>query len=127
MSYIPKGGYFMMPMLIAMILPLLGIILFFIFPFDEALPIYLAFIFFSALMYYGMFTVMGRKRKVQTGSEEMIGDVAIVVKDIDPDGMVDFKGEIWAATAGGKKFFKGEKVKIRSVEGLVLHVENTIH
>jgi membrane protein implicated in regulation of membrane protease activity len=70
---------------------------------------------------------MGRKRTVETGSEKMIGEEALVVVDIDPRGKVEFEGELWSATAAkGKKYFKGEKVKIRSVEGLVLSVEKDI-
>jgi membrane protein implicated in regulation of membrane protease activity len=119
-------GSFMLPMLIAMVLPILGVALFYLFPFEEAFPMYLACILISAPIYYGMLSVMGRKRKVQTGSEKMIGEEALVVVDIDPRGKVEFEGELWSATAKGTKYFKGEKVKIRSVEGLVLSVEKDI-
>jgi hypothetical protein len=71
-------------MIVIMALPLVGLGLFYIFPFQKALPIYLCFLFISGLMYYGMFTVMGRKRKVRTGFEEMIGEKALVLEDINP-------------------------------------------
>jgi membrane protein implicated in regulation of membrane protease activity len=116
----------MLPMLIAMVLPILGVSLFYLFPFEEAFPIYLVLILFSAMIYYGMFSVMGRKRKVQTGIEEMIGEEALVVEDIDPDGKVEFEGEVWSASAKGEKIFKGEKVRIRAVKGMVLYVEKDI-
>jgi membrane-bound ClpP family serine protease len=64
-----------------------------------ALPIYLFLLFISGLMYYGMFTVMGRKREARTGFEEMIGKEALVLEDIDPEGKVRVGNELWSARA----------------------------
>ena len=72
-------------MIVMMALPILGLLLFYWFSFRIALPLYLFLFFVSALMYYGMFTVMGRKRRVRTGFEEMIGKDAVVFEDINPD------------------------------------------
>jgi membrane-bound ClpP family serine protease len=113
-----------MVMVVTMALPILGLPLFFFLPFSSALPTYLCLLLLSGLMYYGMFSAMDRKRKVQTGLEQMIGEEAMVIEDIDPEGKVEIGDEIWKATANGKRFHMGEKVKIRGAQGLMLVVED---
>jgi membrane-bound ClpP family serine protease len=110
-------------MVVIMALPLLGLGLFYFFPLRMALPIYLCLLFISGLMYYGMFTVMGRKRRVRTGFEEMIGKDGLVFEDINPEGKVRIDDELWTARAQGGRFLKGEKVRISGHEGLTLLVE----
>jgi membrane-bound ClpP family serine protease len=110
-------------MIVIMALPLLGLGLFYFLPFGMAFPLYLFLLFISGLMYYGMFTVMGRKRRVRTGFEEMIGEEAIVMEDLDPEGKVRINDELWAARAQGGRFLKGEKVRITGHEGLTVIVE----
>ena len=110
-------------MIVVMALPILGLVLFYFLPFRMAFPIYLFLLFISGLMYYGMFTVMGRKRSVRTGFEEMIGEEALVVEDINPEGTVRIDDELWTATAWGGTFLKGERVRICGHEGLTLLVD----
>jgi membrane-bound serine protease (ClpP class) len=110
-------------MVVIMALPVLGLGLFYFLPFRTALPIYLFLLFISGLMYYGMFTVMGRKRKARTGFEEMIGEEALVLEDIDPEGKVGIDDELWTARARGRRFMKGERVRICGHKGLTLLVE----
>jgi membrane-bound ClpP family serine protease len=113
-----------MIMVVTMALPILGLPLFYFLPFSTALPTYLCLLLFSGLMYYGMFSAMDRKRKVQTGLEQMIGEEAVVIEDIDPEGKVEIGDEIWKATANGKKFQKGMKVRIIGAQGLILVVKD---
>jgi membrane-bound ClpP family serine protease len=113
-----------MIMVIMMALPILGLPLFYFLPFSTALPTYVCLLFLSGLMYYGMFSAMGRKRKVQTGLEQIIGGEAVVVEDIDAEGKVEIGDEIWKATANGEKFHKGKKVRVIGAQGLVLVVED---
>ena len=110
-------------MALIMALPVLGIVLFYILPFPMALPLYLLLLFISGLIYYGMIKVMGRKRKVRTGFEEMMGREALVVEDVSPQGKVQIYNEIWTAKARGRTFLKGDKVRICDHEGLTLIVE----
>jgi membrane-bound ClpP family serine protease len=113
-----------MAMIVIMALPFLGLIFFFFLPFWTALPLYLCCLIFSGLMYYGMFSVMGGRRKVQTGFEKFIDEEAVVVEDLNPEGKVEIDDEIWHATAKGKRFQKGEKVRVGGIEGLALTVED---
>jgi membrane-bound serine protease (ClpP class) len=113
-----------MIMVVTMALPILGLPLFYFLPFSAALPAYLCLLILSGLMYYGMLSAMSRKRKVQTGLEHMIGEEAVVIEDMDPEGKVQIEDEIWKATANGKKFHKGKKVRIIGAQGLALVVED---
>jgi len=63
------------------------------------------------------------RMKPATGKEGIIGEKAVVLKDLDPEGLVKVSGEIWkAVSAEGSKIRKGQAVKIISLEGLTLKV-----
>ena len=54
-----------------------------------------------------------------------MGQEAVVIDDIDPEGKVRFKDEIWAARTKGERLEQGEKAKIVGSQGLVLVVAIT--
>jgi membrane-bound ClpP family serine protease len=112
----------MLIMMLLMLSPILALFLFAILPFWVALQIYIPIFLFGAFVNFKMMTSM--KLKVQTGIEEMIGEEALVIEDIDPEGKVEIMDEIWKATAKGNTFQKGEKVKVTGAQGLALIVEN---
>jgi membrane-bound ClpP family serine protease len=96
---------------------LLSPILVFLFlPFRTAFPAYLAVLLAAAFVYFKIIAAM--KSKVRTGREGMAEGEALVVEDIDPEGKVRFRNELWAATSAGNKFFKGQRVKIHGFQGL---------
>ena len=68
-----------------------------------------------------------RTWKVTTGKEELIGEEGEVKEPIGEQGgpgMVFVHGELWRAAApNGETIAKGARVRVRRVEGLVLHVE----
>jgi membrane-bound ClpP family serine protease len=105
-------------------LPVLALPLFFFLPLEKALPIYLMILLVSGFLYYKIASAM--KAKVKTGKEEMIGEEAVVIKDINPEGKVTVWSEIWSATGNGKQFRKGQKVKICGVCGLTAVVCESI-
>jgi len=96
--------------------PILAVPLFYFFPLQTALPTYLAVLLFTWFVYFKMIAAM--KAKVRTGKEGMIGEEALVLEDIAPEGKVMVWSEIWTATAKGKRFHKGQKVMVRGFEGL---------
>jgi membrane protein implicated in regulation of membrane protease activity len=112
----------MLIMMLFMFSPILGLALFFIFPFWTAFPIYIPILLFGAFVNFKMMESM--KLKVQTGSEGLMGKEAVVLEDINPEGKVEIMDEIWKATAKGKTFQKGKKVKITGTQGLVLTVDD---
>ncbi len=61
--------------------------------------------------------------EVRTGQEAMLGKEGLVVEDIAPEGKIQYASETWDAVTNGKRFLKGEKVKISGFQGLSLLVE----
>lgn len=62
------------------------------------------------------------RKKPVTGIQGMLQEIGTAQTDIDPEGQIFVHGEIWKAVAP-YRIPKGEKVKIRSIDGLTLHVE----
>ena len=101
-------------------LPVFALPVFWIFPFKTALVVYLIICAISMLLYYKVFQAL--HRKVCTGKEAMLGKTAMVIRNIDPEGKIQYATEIWRATARGKTFLRGERVLIKAVYGLNLLV-----
>jgi len=102
-------------------LPVFALPLFWLLPISSALPLYLVITAISFFLYFKVFQAM--HQGVQTGQEAMSGKKALVIKDIDPEGKIEYAGEIWDATGKGKRFLKGEQVVIRKFSGLSLIVD----
>jgi membrane-bound serine protease (ClpP class) len=75
--------------------------------------------FFIVVIYLA---IKAQMRKHFTGAEAMIGEEAEVVRDIEQQGEVFIKGEYWKAKSA-VPIPKGAKVKIISVDGMMLTVE----
>jgi membrane-bound serine protease (ClpP class) len=59
-----------------------------------------------------------------TGMEGVMDGTATVSSTLKPEGQVKISGEIWGAVSDtGKNIKKGKKVRIKSIDGLVLTVE----
>jgi membrane-bound serine protease (ClpP class) len=59
-----------------------------------------------------------------TGMDGIMDGTAIVSSVLKPEGQVKISGEIWSAVSDtGKNIKKGKKVRIKSIEGLTLTVE----
>jgi membrane-bound serine protease (ClpP class) len=66
--------------------------------------------------------IRGQKRRKATGSEGMIGKIAIVKTPLAPTGTVLAQGELWTAIAENDRIARGEEVVINKVEELKLWV-----
>jgi membrane-bound serine protease (ClpP class) len=67
--------------------------------------------------------VQARRRTPTTGREELLGQVGVVRRPIDPDGLVFVHGELWRARTRGEPLAVGEQVFVEGIEdGLVLNV-----
>ena len=64
-----------------------------------------------------------RDEPVRTGSEELVGAVAEVREPLDPEGQVFVSGALWQARTSGGTIGPGNRVRIKSVDGLTLEVE----
>jgi membrane-bound serine protease (ClpP class) len=60
--------------------------------------------------------------KVVTGEQGLIGEIGMAQTALSPSGKVFVRGEIWDATASSS-VASGQTVVIRSVDGLLLHVD----
>jgi membrane protein implicated in regulation of membrane protease activity len=67
------------------------------------------------------FRYQGRQ-KVRTGVEAHVGELAEVIRALDPEGQVKFRGEVWKARSA-EPIPAGESVRIASVDRLTLVVE----
>lgn len=112
----------MILMPIIMVSPLAALSLFWYFPFETALLIYIAILIIAGFCYYVMFQSM--RTKAKTGLEGMIGREAVVIEDIDPEGKIRFNDEIWTATSRGGEIAEGRRIRIVGANGLVLLVES---
>jgi membrane-bound serine protease (ClpP class) len=62
------------------------------------------------------------RHRVRTGPEAFAGMTAEVVEDLDPEGRVRVRGELWNASST-LPVTAGERVVVRRVDGLRLEVE----
>ena len=99
--------------------PLLGLILFWIFPWRVALPFYLVLVGVSAI--YLWITVRTFRRPVQTGREAMVGAEGIVIRD-GALPVVRISNELWNARSDGP-LVAGDAVRVIGLDGLRLRVE----
>ncbi len=63
-----------------------------------------------------------QRKKAMTGPAGLIGEVGVARTALAPEGKVFISGEIWNAVANAP-IGAGERVAVREIEGLVLHVE----
>jgi membrane-bound ClpP family serine protease len=109
-------------MIILLLLPVLGLILFFVLPFSQALPSYLLVLAFSAFFYVLMFRAMRKSR--QKSLFEMVGETAEALDWKDGRGQVLCLGAIWEARSEtGRSFPRDAKLRVTGVEGLTLVVK----
>lgn len=83
-----------------------------------SVPLALITIFLTTIAY------RAHRNKVMTGSQAMIGSVAVVKQPLTPLGKVEIEGELWNAVCSTHAAI-GEQVVIRDVKGLELEVEKT--
>jgi membrane-bound serine protease (ClpP class) len=67
--------------------------------------------------------VQARRRRPVTGQEELVGQIGVVRKAVDPTGLVFIHGELWQARTDGEPLGIGTSVQVEGIEdGLVLEV-----
>lgn len=111
----------MLLMMLIMGLPLLGIGVFYVLPFEAALAAYLVALGFFGLYQCLMMRAMGIP--VCTGTEKLAGSRAVVLNWQGESGQVVREGEIWQAESKARQSFaRGQKVAISKITGLTLWV-----
>jgi membrane-bound serine protease (ClpP class) len=64
-----------------------------------------------------------RRLKPVTGQDELIGEVGVVRRPLDPVGTVFLHGELWQARSAGDPIPAAEQVRVVGLDGLLLEVE----
>jgi membrane-bound serine protease (ClpP class) len=63
-----------------------------------------------------------RRNKVVTGEQGLVGETGVAQTELSPQGKVFVHGELWNAVASSP-LPMGQLVVIRSIDGLILHVD----
>ena len=100
-------------------LPFLALILFYLLPWQVALPFYALILVGSIIGYWK--ALQAQRQPPVMGRRAMIGDRAVVVKAKKGKLEVEYKGEIWNAVSP-QPLQIGQMVTIEKVEGLILRV-----
>ena len=69
-----------------------------------------------------IFTTVTLRKQVPVGLPSMIGCRGKVARRLDPEGLINIKGELWTAKSGGERLNKGEEVVVVDEDGLRLLV-----
>lgn len=77
-------------------------------------------VFFSLIILRAILTAL--KRKPQMGAQRFVGEKAITLTDLSPDGKVKIQHQNWSATSIGGNVQKGQEVLVVSVSGVRLMV-----
>lgn len=104
---------------IFMFMPLLALVLFFLFPWQWALAFYLPIALGSAAV--ARKAMQAQREPPATGEGAMIGERAVVVRAGKRAACVHYRGETWRAVSS-RSLHRGQRVVIRDVQGLTLQV-----
>jgi membrane-bound ClpP family serine protease len=92
------------------------------------IPVYLFLLFLSIWILKDIilypFTWKAYDIKRNSIEQAFVGETGIVIKNLNPEGHIRIRGEIWKAQIrpGSRQIKKGSKVTVNSVEGLKLIV-----
>lgn len=103
-----------------LMMPIFGLAVFFVLPIEAAVPIYLTISAIGLLVYAKI--VKALHAPVAVGREGMIGKDALVASNLQPKGLIRYRGELWTAI-GKEPVRSGERVRIVAVNRNALLVE----
>ena len=103
-----------------LLMPVIGLIVFWIWPFDTAMPVYLVILTISGLLYAAIMKSM--RRPVTTGSEGLRGERVVVMEMRGHEGRVRLHGAIWRAVTDDD-LRPSEPARVVAVNGLTLKIK----
>ena len=89
-------------------------------------PLVIAPVAVGAALFFGIVVraVTRAQRSPATGPRDLVGRETVVVRALDPEGVVHLAAEEWTAVSStGAEIPAGATVRVSEVDGLVLHVE----
>ncbi len=108
---------------LVLLLPLVGLSVFWLLPAPAAIIAYLIILGASALLYKAVVDAM--RREVQTGAETLLGATAHVTYEGPVGLIVQLRGTLWKANCVGRKGYKwsrGEQARVIGRRGNTLEV-----
>jgi inner membrane protein len=102
-----------------LVLPVIGLVVFWIWPMHVAAAVYATILLVSLSLYYLIMRAM--QRPVVTGAEEILQGTGKVIEVREQEVRVRVHSEIWNAESPDK-LCTGDQVRIVGVDGLVLSV-----
>jgi len=116
----------MHPYIILLLLPVIGIVVFWLLPLPLAIVAYTLILLLSGVLYWVIARAMRKSSKYDM--ESLVGTEARVVSKSRPEDeaqyMVRVRGELWRANSSDS-LERGDTVKVLSVSGLTLQVGKT--
>jgi membrane protein implicated in regulation of membrane protease activity len=106
-----------------LMLPVLGLPVFWLLPLSEALPIYGVILALSILVY--VYVMRAMHQPVETGAEEILHSTGKVVEVGAKDVSVRVHSEMWRAVSA-EKLKPGDLVEIVGIDGLQLRVRKYV-
>lgn len=103
-----------------LLMPLFGLVVFWILPLWIALPVYLIILFISLVLYYSIMKAM--KIPVMTGSKGMIGKVGRIAENHNGHIVIRIQNELWNVE-NSINLSKDELVRVTGIKGLHLYIE----
>lgn len=104
-----------------LVLPLLALPLFWVFPLSVALPAYGAVAGLSGAIYW--YAIQAMKQPIQNGAESLVGKIGEVIESSDGDLRVRVHNELWYAVSPGTTLYKGDYLEVVGVERMTLRVQ----
>ena len=102
-----------------LMLPVLGLPVFWLWPLWEAVPVYGGILVLSILVY--VYVIRAMRHPVETGAEQILHSIGKVVEVGAKDTHVRVHSEIWQAVSA-EKLKPGDAVEIIGIDGLKLRV-----
>jgi membrane-bound serine protease (ClpP class) len=68
-------------------------------------------------------SVRAQRRKPTTGMQGMMGEIGVVIQELNPKGKIEVHGEIWTASTSNFPLRVGTVVRVIGVKQLMLNVE----
>lgn len=109
---------------ILLLMPLLGLPVFWLMPLNQALPIYIVVVLICGILYRTIWKSMNTYS--ETGPEGVIGTKAEVVSKLSPGHLAQYvvrtRGELWSALCNDT-LQPGETVNVADLKGINLIIE----
>jgi membrane-bound serine protease (ClpP class) len=89
-------------------------------------PFMIAPVALFAALFFGLVVqqaVRLRRRRVETRTDRIVGEEGVVVRDLDPTGIVLVASEEWTAESPSGPVRRGERIRVLALEGIRLKVE----